>query len=180
MPRYAAFLRGINVGGRRLTNARLVSCFERIGVEGVATFRASGNVVFAADEADVAKLAARIEQALARDLGYDVQTFLRTGEQVRAIARHDPFEAKLIRASSGKLQVALLSQGPGAAARRRVLSHATAEDRLAIRGSELYWLPAGGLRDSKLDLDRLAAILGPTTIRTKGTIERLAAKHFGD
>ena len=51
------------------------------------------------------------------------------------------------------------------------------EDRLALRGSELYWLPSGGMRDSGLDLRALEAGLGPWTMRTKGTIEQIAARH---
>ncbi len=47
MNRYIAFLRGMNIGGRRITNDGLRSHFEALGCEEVATFRASGNVVFA-------------------------------------------------------------------------------------------------------------------------------------
>ena len=55
----------------------------------------------------------------------------------------------------------------------------TDADRLAVERRELYWLPDGGLSESDLDLDAITAILGPTTIRTKGTIDQIAAKHFG-
>jgi hypothetical protein len=47
MSRYVAFLRGMNLGGRRISNDDLRSRFEALGCEDVATFRASGNVVFA-------------------------------------------------------------------------------------------------------------------------------------
>lgn len=53
----------------------------------------------------------------------------------------------------------------------------TAADRLAIERRELYWLPEGGLSDSELDLKAVAAALGLTTIRTKGTIDQIAAKY---
>jgi hypothetical protein len=52
-------------------------------------------------------------------------------------------------------------------------------NRLAIESRELYWLPDGGLSESELDLKALAAIIGPTTIRTKGTIDRIVARHCG-
>ena len=41
MPRYAAFLRGINVGGHRLTNDELRAHFEALGLREVRVFRAS-------------------------------------------------------------------------------------------------------------------------------------------
>ena len=46
MTRYVAFLRGMNLGNRRIKNPELAAEFERLGFEDVATFRASGNVVF--------------------------------------------------------------------------------------------------------------------------------------
>jgi len=53
---------------------------------------------------------------------------------------------------------------------------ATPEDRLAIEGRELYWLPSGGISDSDLDLKALDAALGQGTMRTMGTIEQIAAR----
>ena len=44
---------------------------------------------------------------------------------------------------------------------------------------ELYWLPSGGIRDSRLDFAAIEQRIGPTTTRTKGTIGELARKFFG-
>ena len=63
--------------------------------------------------------------------------------------------------------MALLSKHPTPTAARAVLELSTAEDRLDIRGCELFWLPSGGLKESELDLKRIAAELGPMTIRTR-------------
>lgn len=167
----------MNLGGRRIANDELRSHFEALGCEEVATFRASGNVIFAKDE-PAAKLTARLESGLADALGYEVPVFLRSAEELRAIAAHEAFDAKLVAASEGKLQVALLVKKPTAAAAKRALATATGADRLAIEGRELYWLPDGGMSDSELDLKAIAAALGPTTIRTKGTIDLIATKHF--
>ena len=115
MPRYAAFLRGVNLGARRRAGSDdLRSCFEGIGLEGVATFRTSGNVVFEAGREARAKLTGRIEKALAEALGYDVTVFLRTAAELEAIAAREPFPAKLVDRSKGKLQVALLPKKPSA------------------------------------------------------------------
>lgn len=177
MTRYAAFLRGMNLGGRRIANEALRSHFEALGCEEVATFRASGNVVFA-KEGRAAALTSQLEMGLAEALGYEVPVFLRTAKELLAIAAHDPFDAKAISASKGKPQIALLTKKPSAAAAKKALALSTDDDRLAIEARELYWLPKGGLSESDLDLDALAKILGPTTIRTKGTIDQIAAKYF--
>jgi uncharacterized protein (DUF1697 family) len=179
MPRYAAFLRAVNLGrNRRVSSAELTSCFERSGFESVQTFRTSGNVVFDAGRQSPGRLTATIEDALARSLGYDVSVFLRTAQEVRAIAGHRPFPAKSVKASEGKLQVSMLGAEPSAAAREQTLALATDDDRLAFEKRELYWLPSGGIRDSALNAKAIEQLLGPATMRTKGTVELLAAKYF--
>jgi uncharacterized protein (DUF1697 family) len=101
MSEYAAFLRGMNVGGHRLSNVELRARFEELGFSEVSTFRASGNVVFAGAREPVQELAAQIEAGLERSLGYAVPVFLRTADEVRQIAAHRPFETLSIEASTG-------------------------------------------------------------------------------
>lgn len=177
MNRYVAFLRGMNIGGRRVTNEGLRSHFEELGCEDVATFRASGNVVFAKSGRPT-ELTAELEEGLAEALGYEVPVFLRSAKQVLAIAAQEPFDAKQLAASKGQLQVALLTKKPAAASAKAALALSTAADHLAIEDRELYWLPSGGISESELDPKALESALGSTTIRTKGTIDQIAAKHF--
>lgn len=177
MNRYVAFLRGMNLGGRRITNEALRSHFETLGCEDVATFRASGNVIFARDGRP-AQLTSRLEEGLVEALGYEVPVFLRSAKELLAIAAYDSFEAKQLEASKGKLQVALLTKKPTAAAAKKALTLSTEADRLAIAARELYWLPAGGISESDLEWKAIEAALGPTTVRTKGTIDQIATKHF--
>jgi uncharacterized protein (DUF1697 family) len=175
--RFVAFLRGMNLGGRRIKNEELRRHFEEIGFEEVSTFRASGNVIFAAPkrEAD-AKLAARVETELGERLGYEVPVFLRSGEEVVAVVAQQPFDPKKVERSKGKLQVSFLKKKPSAAANKKVLALATDEDLLALEGRELYWLPSGGLLESDLDLKEIEKLLGADTRRTMGTVEQIAAK----
>ena len=62
--------------------------------------------------------------------------------------------------------------------RKEVLALATDEDRLAFGDRELYWLPSGGTRDATLNFRAVEKLVGPTTMRTKGTIDELAEKYF--
>lgn len=175
---YAAFLRGMNVGGHRLTNAELERHFASIGFREISTFRASGNVVFAAEERAPQDVTEAIEAGLEAALGYAVPSFLRGAGQLLEIAASEPFSADELQASGGKLQVSLLARPPSAATRRRVLALASGQDRLAFGACELYWLPGGGISESQLDLKAIAALLGATTTRTKGTMEQMASKFF--
>ena len=174
--RYAAFIRAVNLGkNRRVTSAQLKSLFEEAGAEEVATFRTSGNVVFEAPR----DIGSALETHLEKALGHEVVIFLRTARDLKAIAAHEPFPAKDVNASRGKLQVALLGKKPTAATQKKALALATDQDRLAFGKRELYWLPSGGTLDSELDRKALDELLGPSTMRTMGTVEQLAAKFFG-
>ena len=177
MARHVAFLRGINVGGRKATGDQLRAPFEELGLEDVATFRASGNVVFSAPrKVD----AAQIERGLKKSLGYEVATFVRTAAEIRAIAGHEPFDAPRVKATKGKLQVALLPGKPTAQARKKMLGLQSEDDLFAIRGRELYWLPSGGLMQSAVGMGGITAVLGSNTVRTKGTIDQIASKYLAD
>jgi uncharacterized protein (DUF1697 family) len=179
MSLYVAFLRGMNLGKRRIKNEELRAEFETLGFTGVATFRASGNVVFESEERSEAELTAAIEAGLGESLGYAVPVFLRSGAEVAAIAAQEPFDADRVAASKGKLQVTLLPKKPAAAAKKTVLALASDEDLLAIAGRELFWLPRGGTLESGLDQKAIAAALGAGTTRTMGTIEQIAGKYCG-
>jgi uncharacterized protein (DUF1697 family) len=173
--RYAAFLRAVNLGrNRRVTSAQLKSLFEEIGAEQVATFRTSGNVVFEASR----DMARALEKHLEQALGHEVVIFLRTASEVKELAGREPFPLKDVEASKGKLQVSMLEKKPTAATEKKALALATDQDLLAFGKRELYWLPSGGTMESELDRKTLDALLGPTTMRTRGTVEQLAAKFF--
>jgi uncharacterized protein (DUF1697 family) len=175
--RYVALLRGMNLGGRRIKNEELRRYFEEIGFEDVSTFRASGNVIFATPKREAgAKLEGRIEGELGERLGYGVPVFLRSDKEIEAVAAQEPFNAKAVEKSKGKLQVSFLKKRPTAATKKEVLALAGDEDLLALSARELYWLPSGGLLESDLDLKAIEKLLGADTRRTMGTVEQIAAK----
>jgi uncharacterized protein (DUF1697 family) len=179
MPRYVAFLRAINIGGRRASSAQLAACLEDRGFTNVANFRASGNLIFDADHASEAAIRKRVDDALTTGLGFEVRSFVRTAAQVRAIAAHEPFAPAILAASQGKLQVALLAKRPPNRAREQVLVLPTDADHLAISGRELYWLPSGPTMQTDLNLRLLDTLVGENTRRTKSMIQEIAAKFLG-
>jgi uncharacterized protein (DUF1697 family) len=90
--RYVAFLRGINLGKRRVKNTQLSDVFEGLGFENVKVLIASGNVRFDADEKNEAKLTKTVEAGLEKALGFDVATMLRSADEVKAMLDLDPFK----------------------------------------------------------------------------------------
>jgi uncharacterized protein (DUF1697 family) len=90
--RYVAFLRGINIGKRRVKNDALGKVFDDLGYGNVKVLIASGNVVFDADERDELKLTKTVEAALERALGFTVSAMLRSVPEVQAMLDADPFK----------------------------------------------------------------------------------------
>ncbi len=179
MARFVAFLKGMNLGGRRISNQDLRAAVESLGLEEVETFRASGNVVFEAGRRHEASVCKLLEEGLLDQLGYEVAVFVRSGAELSDIVDARPFsEAEL--KDAGKPQVALLKKKPTASAKRSVLALEDESDRLRFGERELFWLPAGGVSESELDWRAIAKALGATTVRTFGTVEQIASRWFGD
>lgn len=92
--RYVAFLRGINVGGKHIIKKeQLVAMFTAAGMSEVRTVLASGNIVFQSVLSDEAVLVERIEDELARTLGYRVAVLLRTLPYLQEMVAKTPFRA---------------------------------------------------------------------------------------
>ena len=89
--RYAALLRGVNVGGKKLAMADLRNVLTGLGHGDVSTLLQSGNAVFTAPASDPAKLAARIEAALAADLGLATKVLVRNHSELVQVVEENPF-----------------------------------------------------------------------------------------
>ena len=153
MPRAVALLRGINVGGHRVAMADLRRHVEALKLGNVATFIASGNVIFDTPaRADLAALEQRIERHLAKALGYEVPTFIRTIDEITAVAAAEPFPDA---AATDSLYVSFLRAAPDAAAKRAVLDLESPVDTFCFRGRELYWRCRGKISEVSIAWPKL-------------------------
>lgn len=92
--RYAALLRGINVGGnRKVPMAELRALMEGLGHEGVRTHLQSGQAVFTSGHGDEESLAAELAGAVERHFGFGVDVIVRDHAYVRAVVDACPFPA---------------------------------------------------------------------------------------
>src|SRR3954469_10568119 len=107
--KHVAFLRGINLGKRRVNNTQLQAVFESLGFEEVKVLIASGNVVFSAAEGDEATLTREIEAALEAGLGFKVDTMLRSADELQAMLASTPFEGIEVTKQT-RLYVTLLAE----------------------------------------------------------------------
>lgn len=93
MTRFAALLRGVNVGGITIKMAELADVFRGLGFADVKTVLASGNVLFDSDAgASVAK--PKIETALRDRFGYEAWVHVLPVDEVARIVDAFPFDAE--------------------------------------------------------------------------------------
>jgi len=178
MPQYIAFLRGINVGGHRVKMDRLQELFEELNLKDVSTFVASGNVIFSADSGGVEALTETIERHLARRLGYEVPTFLRSSAELSAIVAFRPPEVGVGGPSPTSDHVIFL-RSPASPAVRSLFEGLSSEtDGFRFSRSEIYWRVQGKISESPLfEKEMGKALRGlSTTMRNMNTLRRIAGK----
>ena len=179
MQRYIAFLRGINLGKRRPPMSQLKALFEELGFDAVETFIASGNVLFSSKPRAGSQLESRIARHLEASLGYAVDTFVRTAEEVAAIARTKVFPEE------GKegitIHVGFWHEPLAPAVARKLAAVRTPEDELRVEGREYYWLCRVRTNESKVwSLPEIKALRLPSSsMRNLTSIRKLVAKHIG-
>ena len=176
--RLVAFLRGINLGNRRITNDQLRQVVEDAGLEGVAVYQASGNVVFDAPGRPAKQVEEGLELHFRESLGYPVDTFVRGLEELAAIATSED-----VAGSEGegfKAHVLFLRTAPPPDLAEHLATLQSKDDRFRIGAREVYWLRRGGLSTASIDpLGPGGITRGATgTMRTLGTIRRIVSR-FG-
>lgn len=140
MPQHIAFLRGINLGRRRVKMETLRAHFAKLGFTSVETFIASGNVLFSTRSSDSPKLAAKIAAHLEKSLGYDVATFVRTRAEVAVIAAFRPFPDGDMNPPENTVHCGFLAESLSVAQARALEACRTEYDAFRVHGREYYWL----------------------------------------
>lgn len=163
MPSYIAFLRAVNVGGTgKLPMAELRAMCESIGLIGVRTYIASGNVVFQSRLAE-ATIKAKLERCLEDYAGKPVGVLVRTGAELAAVLEGNPFKT----AAPNRTVAIFLDTPPPPDALAAATGLRTEEMALGTR--EIYVHYGDGMADSKLKIP--AAKTG--TARNMNTIAKL-------
>ncbi|MFD4546494.1 DUF1697 domain-containing protein [Streptomyces sp. NPDC058466] len=173
--RYAALLRGINVGGaKKVPMAELRTLMEGLGYGDVRTYLQSGNAVFSADHGDEDSLAAELAGAIEKHFGFTVAVLVRDHAYLTAVREACPFPAAEL---EGKQLHATYFSGPVDAERFASVDPAAflpEEFRLGDR--VLYLYAPDGLGRSKLAeaLSRPRLLKGVTaTSRNWNTVVKL-------
>lgn len=171
---HVAFLRGINVGkAKRIAMADLRAVVEGLGYGDVRTLLNSGNVVFSAPSRGATGHAARIEQAIAQQLGVSSRVTVLTRRELATVMEENPLLDEAT--DPTRLLVAVLAQASYRERLTPLLAGDWTPDALAVGSRAAYlWLPHG-MMDSSLfkALDR--ALGDAQTTRNWATLRKLQA-----
>jgi uncharacterized protein (DUF1697 family) len=145
MTTYIALLRAVNVGGTgKLPMADLKALCAELGFRQIATYIASGNVVFDCDLTP-SQVQAQLETRLLAYAGKAVGTFIRTAAELQAILKGNPFADKEARYTHSFF----LHQKPSVDALNAVRGRAAEEMRLGWREIYVYYPSGMGSRNCR-------------------------------
>lgn len=171
--RYVALLRGINIGGNTMIKmSDLKSTFEELRFTNVVTYINSGNLGFDAAKTSDSRLAAKIEKAVEKIAGKQVQVMVRDQSSIKDLLSNNPFEGEY--ETHKQMHVLFLQDEIPGTKHEEVLGWQTDSERIAIRGREIYALLLGGVAESLIGRGLLEKKLKmPMTARNWRTVQKL-------
>jgi uncharacterized protein (DUF1697 family) len=169
-----SMLRGVNVGGHnKIKMEALKAVYKALKLRDAQTYVQSGNVIFATNERDLARVAKRIEDGIEKKFGFRPDVILRTATEMRDVVARNPF-AKRRGIEPGKLLVSFLASDPGEEAREKVRQMKCDPEELRIEERELYIYFSNGSGRSKLSLAKLEKVLKtPITGRNWNSVTKV-------
>ncbi len=171
--RYAALLRGVNVGGhRKIPMADLARIAAEAGLANPQTLLQSGNVVFeAAPRAPEA--AARLSLALERAFGEAIDVTVRDHAALTAVVEADPFPEAATR-EPNRLLILFAPDPIDTTAIERLSALAANGERVAAAGGEVAIHYGAGVGKSRLEGRRVEKAVGNwVTARNWNTVRKL-------
>jgi uncharacterized protein (DUF1697 family) len=144
---FAAFLRGVNVGGVNLKMAEVAAALTDAGFANVRTILASGNVMLESSSG-VAAVRKKAEAALRKRFGYDAWVLAYDIDTVRTIVEAYPFEREV----DGYQSYVTFVTDAAVLDELAALADQTGPDEKVSRGEGVvYWqVPKGSTLDSTI------------------------------
>ncbi|MEU3554814.1 DUF1697 domain-containing protein [Streptomyces fragilis] len=160
MTRYAALLRGVNVGGgRKMPMAELRAVLEELGHRDVRTYLQSGQAVFTAEDGDEEALAAELGAALGKRFAYTCEVLVRDHAYLAGVVAGCPFPAAEL--EGRQLHVTFLDRSVDEDRYADVDREAFLPEEFRIGDRAVYLYLPDGMGRSKL-ADRLS---GPRLVK---------------
>lgn len=166
---FVALFSGINVGGNRIVKmAELRAFFEELGLEAVATYIQSGNVVFKAHSADAAALSMSIETAFEQRWSFRSRIFVRNLDWYEKLVAGNPYPE--VAGEPTKLHAYVFERAPTALEIGLLAERNSGPERFEVKSDVLYLHAPDGLGKSKFAEILPRALKVPGTARNWRTV----------
>lgn len=174
MQTYVALLYSIILGeGRRVVMSDLKAMAEGLGLKNPRTLVATGNLVFDANETEIAALELLLETAFEKTFGRHVDIIVRDAVGWRTLASGNPFPAESA-AADDQVAVRIMRTPVPAESVSALLAYVASDERMQAVGGDIWIFFSREMPNSRL----LAALshkrLGIGTSRNWNTVRQLA------
>jgi uncharacterized protein (DUF1697 family) len=147
MTRFAAFLRGVNVGGVNLKMAEVATALTDAGFVNVRTILATGNVLLESSSG-VAAVRKKAEAALRERFGYEAWVLAYDIDAVRTIFDAYPFEREV---DGYQSYVTFVTDAAVLDELAALAGQAGPDEKISRGEGVVYWqVPKGGTLDSTI------------------------------
>ena len=173
--RYAALLRGVNVGGnKKVSMAELRAFAATLGLGDPRTLLQSGNLIFAS-KTTAPKLESILETETRKHFGLETRYFLRTADEWQSTIDANPFRDAAARDPS-HLVVLFLRDAPASKAVKALQAAIVGREMVRAVGREAFVVYPDGIGESKATLPMIEKALGTTgTGRNWNTVMKINA-----
>jgi uncharacterized protein (DUF1697 family) len=170
--KYAAFLRGINVGGnKKVPMSDLKKCLEKLGYENVKTLLNSGNVIFETKKTSPNSLTKTIETTLEKTFGFKIRTIIRSIDEIEKLIESNPFKGIKVTPNT-RLYITFISEAGGGTPLVRGRGSKEAKEPLKLP----YTTPDKSFKILKASDTEIYSVLIVTpesrTVSAMGTLEK--------
>ena len=176
MTTYISLLRGINVSGqKKVKMAELKVLYESLGLEDVATYIQSGNVIFK-DDRDAPALKSCLEQNIEQHFSFHVPVEVIPHHEFMKVNNQLPFDDINLEQDGTKVLITFLSELPQATLIEKLMSYVKAPEQLVIKEKVIYLHCPNGYGKTKLSNNFIENKLKVTaTTRNLKTIAKLSS-----
>ena len=186
MHTYLALFRGINVSGKNIIKMeQLRKIMAASGFQDVSTYIQSGTVVFKAEEADMEKVAAQLEELVKAEFGHAITIFVLGRRELAKVVEGNLFaRPDELEEGTKKIYVTFLSETPLKERFEKLREAISGDDEISLNGNVLYFKLATKASESKLSNNLIESKLKVrattrnwnTTIKLYNMLEHARAK----
>jgi uncharacterized protein (DUF1697 family) len=174
MTTYIAFLRAVNVGGRKVPMADLRRHLEEAGFSDVATYIQSGNLRVDTSLRSAPKVEAQLEKVMAAGFGIDIPAIVRRPKELVDLVQNAPDNPL---GSEARHYVSFLRDRPSASRLKAMNGWDVDGERMVVVGRDAHLWFEKPTHEAKLNNTRVEKLAGSqSTNRNWNVVSTLAEK----